>query len=164
MGSAEGYNGDGNEPYGVGFNNDNSDTNPFLFEGYETGFMKKNRENEKNWSLLDESFIPPPPPVEEIDYKPRLSFEEQNKIQQQRAMEVGIIESVGDLDKLVKSQIKVDYPWFNDDFGGEFVFEDVVEALTIYKSIYGTFKDMNLDEFIVPDTLNPSNSDLDFAN
>lgn len=43
------------------------------------------------------------------------------------------------------------HPWFNDDFGGDFVFEDVVEALTIYKSIYGTFEDMDLDEFVVPD-------------
>ena len=43
------------------------------------------------------------------------------------------------------------HPWFNDDFGGDFVFEDVVEALTVYKSFHGTFENMDLDEFVVPD-------------
>jgi len=50
----------------------------------------------------------------------------------------------------VKGHIEMEHPWFNDDFGGEFVFEDVVEALTVYKSIYGTLENIDLDEFVVP--------------
>jgi hypothetical protein len=41
-------------------------------------------------------------------------------------------------------------PWYNDDFGGDFVFEDVVEALTVYKSIYGDFSGLENEEFVVP--------------
>ena len=40
-------------------------------------------------------------------------------------------------------------PWRNDDFGGDFVFEDVVEALTQYKELYGHFEDIEENEFVV---------------
>jgi hypothetical protein len=51
-------------------------------------------------------------------------------------------------------------PWFNDDFGDDFVFGDVVEALEIYKSIYGSFESLHDDlDFVVPE---PSfGSDID---
>lgn len=50
-----------------------------------------------------------------------------------------------------KGNREKDIPWFNDDFGQDFVFEDVVEALTLYKSMYGNFSGLiENDEFIVP--------------
>lgn len=51
---------------------------------------------------------------------------------------------------LVKGKRERDIPWFNDDFGGAFVFEDVVEALTLYKSFYGDFSNLTNEEFIIP--------------
>jgi hypothetical protein len=42
-------------------------------------------------------------------------------------------------------------PWRNDDFGGDFVFEDVVDALTLYKDLYGNFDTIEEDEFVVPE-------------
>ena len=41
-------------------------------------------------------------------------------------------------------------PWRNDDFGKDFVFEDVVEALVLYKELYGDFSTIEEDEFVVP--------------
>lgn len=43
-------------------------------------------------------------------------------------------------------------PLYNDDFGEDFVFEDVVEALTLYKAIYGDFSNFTREntDFIVP--------------
>lgn len=51
---------------------------------------------------------------------------------------------------MIKGKREKDIPWFNDDFGGEFVFEDVVEALTLYKTFYGSFSNLTNEEFIVP--------------
>ena len=42
-------------------------------------------------------------------------------------------------------------PWRNDDFGADFVFEDVVEALVLYKELYGSFDGIEEDEFVVPE-------------
>lgn len=47
-------------------------------------------------------------------------------------------------------------PWRNDDFGGDFVFEDVVEALTLYKQLYGNFDDIEETEFVVPEPVEES--------
>lgn len=41
-------------------------------------------------------------------------------------------------------------PWRNDDFGSDFVFEDVVEALVLYKELYGDFESIEEDDFTVP--------------
>ena len=50
-----------------------------------------------------------------------------------------------------KGKREKNIPWFNDDFGQDFVFEDVVEALTVYKSLYGNFSGLiENDEFVVP--------------
>jgi hypothetical protein len=43
-----------------------------------------------------------------------------------------------------------DIPWFNDDFGNDFVFEDVVEALTLYKTFYGGFSNFTDEDFVIP--------------
>lgn len=47
-------------------------------------------------------------------------------------------------------------PWKNDDFGSGFVFEDVVEALILYKELYGSFDTIEDDEFIVPEPVEES--------
>ncbi len=51
---------------------------------------------------------------------------------------------------LVKGKREKDIPWFNDDFGSAFVFEDVVEALTLYKSFFGDFSNLTTEEFVIP--------------
>lgn len=61
-------------------------------------------------------------------------------------------------------------PWFNDDFGDDFVFEDVVEALTLYKSFYGTFSNFTDEGFVIPvkdETISPfevDDDDVDFMD
>lgn len=47
-------------------------------------------------------------------------------------------------------------PWRNDDFGGDFVFEDVVDALILYKELYGNFDTIEEDEFVVPEPVEES--------
>ena len=49
---------------------------------------------------------------------------------------------------MTKGTINKIIPWFNDDFGDDFVFEDVVEALAFYKDARGSFDDLSTD-FIV---------------
>ncbi len=52
--------------------------------------------------------------------------------------------------RVTKGSIKKSIPWFNDDFGEDFVFEDVVEALTFYKDTFGSFDGLDA-EFVVPE-------------
>jgi len=73
------------------------------------------------------------------------------------AMRVGVIRSYGEGGKrLIKGKIDKRFPWFNDDFGDEFVFEDVVDALKIYHELYGSWKglhhgnDSENEDFAVP--------------
>lgn len=51
---------------------------------------------------------------------------------------------------MTKGSINKVIPWFNDDFGDDFVFEDVVEALNFYKDSYDSFDSLDID-FIVPE-------------
>lgn len=47
--------------------------------------------------------------------------------------------------------LEKEFPWFNDDFGDDFVFEDVVEAFSIYKDMYGDFSNLSVAyDFVVP--------------
>jgi hypothetical protein len=62
---------------------------------------------------------------------------------------------------MTKGKRDKDIPWFNDDFGGEFVFEDVVEALTLYKSFYGDFSNLTNEEFVIPVIGDPISSPFD---
>jgi hypothetical protein len=52
--------------------------------------------------------------------------------------------------RIVKGKQEQDIPWFNDDFGADWEFEDVVEALTLYKSFYGDFSNFTNEEFVIP--------------
>ena len=53
--------------------------------------------------------------------------------------------------RVVKGKRPKYIPWFNDDFGADFTFEDVVEALTLYKDVYGSFDSIEEDELIIPE-------------
>jgi hypothetical protein len=75
----------------------------------------------------------------------------------QRALESGIIED-SDSKRPTKRKREPDFPWYNDDFGGDFVFEDVVEALTLYKKFYGSFSNLTNDEFVIPFEYEPQPS------
>jgi hypothetical protein len=106
------------------------------------------------WGSLQDDALPSsqfqkPPPVP--DWKPPPTFTENNAKSRQRALDIGIITEVDDKDRVIKSKIQAQHPWFNDDFGGEFVFEDVVEALTLYREFHGNFAGLENDEFVVPE-------------
>mmetsp|Transcript_14484 Transcript_14484/g.21721 ORF Transcript_14484/g.21721 Transcript_14484/m.21721 type:complete len:219 (-) Transcript_14484:12-668(-) len=78
----------------------------------------------------------------------------------QRAIDVGVIESLGQGKRVTKGTIKKEIPWFNDDFGEDFVFEDVVEALTFYKTAFGSFDGLDKD-FVVPEPSFGGEFDID---
>lgn len=84
------------------------------------------------------------------EYKPPQNLAESLAGAAERAMEVGIIEEMDERKRIKKGKRPKNIPWFNDDFGGEFVFDDVVEALTIYKSLHGDFSNLTDGTFIVP--------------
>jgi len=96
------------------------------------------------------------------EYSPPQTLEESLADAKRRAIEVGIIKE-GEGKTLVKGKREKDIPWFNDDFGGDFVFEDVVEALTLYKSFYGDFSNFTNEDFVIPfQGEAPDPFDLDF--
>ena len=109
-----------------------------------------------NWNL-DGARMPdtstmtsPIDPNDSDEYKPPRSWAESLAEATERALEVGIIEGMTPTKRVIKGKREKNIPWFNDDFGGNFVFEDVVEALTIYKSIYGDFSGLTDSDFVVP--------------
>jgi Helicase associated domain len=88
--------------------------------------------------------------AKEEEYKAPRTLEESMVEATARALEVGIIEGLTEKSRVIKGKREKNIPWFNDDFGGDFVFEDVVEALTIFKSLYGDFSSLKDSDFIVP--------------
>ena len=109
-----------------------------------------------NWNL-DGARMPeastmtsPVDPKDNDEYKPPRSWAESLAEATERALEVGIIDGLTPTKRVIKGKREKNIPWFNDDFGGDFVFEDVVEALAIYKSIYGDFTGLTDSEFVVP--------------
>jgi len=87
----------------------------------------------------------------EEEYLPPRTLAESLKEATERAIDVGVIEGMTENKRVIKGKQEKDIPWFNDDFGDAFVFEDVVEAITTYKSIYGDFSNLTeSDEFVVP--------------
>jgi len=76
------------------------------------------------------------------------------------AKSVGVIEDLGQGKRVTKGSIHKEIPWFNDDFGEDFVFEDVVEALTFYKESYGSFDKLDVD-FVVPEPTLGSDFDIE---
>lgn len=120
----------------------------------------KNDNGTPSWGIVGESMaslsrttpteVPPPT---EVEYVPPQTLEESLAIARSRAISVGIILDTGDdISLMKKGKQKKDVPWFNDDFGDNFVFEDVVEALTVYKEMYGDFSNLTVQgsDFMVP--------------
>lgn len=87
----------------------------------------------------------------EEDYTPERTLAESMTEARARAKEVGIIEGITANNRVIKGKREKDIPWFNDDFGDDFVFDDVLEALTLYKSLYGDFSNITINfDFVVP--------------
>jgi len=106
----------------------------------------------------------------EVEYQPELTLGESLADAKRRAIEAGIIEETESNKHFKKGKRSRDIPWFNDDFGDDFVFEDVVEALTLYKSFYGSFSNFTDESFVIPakdETVSPFDvpeDDLDFMD
>ena len=73
----------------------------------------------------------------EEEYVEERTLEQSLQEATDRALDVGVIEGLTPNKRVIKGKQTKDIPWFNDDFGEDFVFEDVVEALTVYKAMYG---------------------------
>eukprot|EP00984_Skeletonema_dohrnii_P012297 scaffold4978_cov122-Skeletonema_dohrnii-CCMP3373.AAC.4 len=84
------------------------------------------------------------------------SFNETLEEMAEVAMSVGIMERWTPQKRVVKGARPKYVPWRNDDFGADFVFEDVVEALTLYKELYENFDSIEEDEFVVPEPVEES--------
>jgi len=96
------------------------------------------------------------------DYEAPRTLGESLGAARERALEAGVIEDT-DSKRPTKRKREPEIPWFNDDFGGYFVFEDVVEALTLYKKGYGDFSNLTSGEFVIPVKDEPEHSfDDDF--
>uniref|UniRef100_A0A7S4SEJ8 Helicase-associated domain-containing protein n=1 Tax=Ditylum brightwellii TaxID=49249 RepID=A0A7S4SEJ8_9STRA len=88
---------------------------------------------------------------DEVQYNPPKNLTTSLKRAEEMAKSVGVIRGRDERNRVLKGFVEKQIPWFNDDFGGDFVFEDVVEALTLYKEIYGDFSGLDDDSFVVPD-------------
>jgi len=88
--------------------------------------------------------------MKEDDYVPPRTLEESLSEATERALECGVIEGLTENRRVIKGKREKNIPWYNDDFGDDFVFEDVVEALTLYKSMYGDFSNLTNSDFVVP--------------
>jgi hypothetical protein len=84
------------------------------------------------------------------EYNPPRTLAESLSEATERALDVGIIVGVTPNKRVIKGKRDKNIPWFNDDFGDDFVFEDVVEALISYKTIYGDFSSLVDSDFVVP--------------
>merc|ERR1719329_689818 len=54
------------------------------------------------WDMLGEELIPTESQVEDVDWKPPPDFADTNILAQKRAIEVGIVKSIGEHDSIVK--------------------------------------------------------------
>jgi len=98
----------------------------------------------------------------EDEYEAPRTLGESLRAARERALQAGVIEDT-DSKRPTKKQREPEIPWFNDDFGGYFVFEDVVEAFTLYKQNYGDFSNLTAGEFVIPVKEEPEHSfDDDF--
>lgn len=85
------------------------------------------------------------------EYKPPMNLADSLAAAAERAADVGVIERMTEEKRIIKGKREKNIPWFNDDFGDEFVFDDVVEALSVYKSLYGDFSNLTADStFTIP--------------
>jgi len=100
-------------------------------------------------SLLEEQ-------KEDNKYAPKKSFNETLEEMAEMAMSIGIMDRWTPNKRVVRGARHKYVPWRNDDFGTDFVFEDVVEALVLYKELYGSFDGVEEDQFVVPEPVEES--------
>eukprot|EP00978_Attheya_sp_CCMP212_P041577 scaffold240247_cov62-Attheya_sp.AAC.1 len=100
----------------------------------------------------DENMAPQTPEEPEDVYRAPVDLRTSLQQAKEMAISVGVIKAIPEENRYSKGKIEREIPWFNDDFGADFVFEDVVEALTVYKSIHGSFDALlEDDQFVVPE-------------
>jgi hypothetical protein len=58
--------------------------------------------------------------------------------------------------RVVKGARNKYVPWRNDDFGSDFVFDDVVDGLKLYKELNGNFDSIEEENFVVPEPVEES--------
>mmetsp|Transcript_27221 Transcript_27221/g.56200 ORF Transcript_27221/g.56200 Transcript_27221/m.56200 type:complete len:961 (+) Transcript_27221:286-3168(+) len=93
---------------------------------------------------------------DETVYATKKSFNETLEEMAEVAQSVGIMEGWTKNKRVIKGKNQKFVPWRNDDFGGDFVFDDVVEALKLYKELHGNFDDIEEDGFVVPEPVGES--------
>ena len=111
-----------------------------------------------SWDLegahMPETAAMPPDEAHSISaaYQPPRTLADSLREAEQMALECGVIEGMTPNKRVIKGKREKDIPWFNDDFGDDFVFEDVVEALSVYKSMYdGDWSNLTASgDFVIP--------------
>ena len=53
--------------------------------------------------------------------------------------------------RILKGKREKPFAWYIDDYGDDFVFEDVVEALSVYKDMHDSYDGLDDEAFVVPD-------------
>lgn len=96
----------------------------------------------------------------EETYQPPKNLTESLNAAKEMAISVGVVDPSGTGKRVTKGKIHKAIPWFNDDFGDDFVFGDVVEALQLYKDIHGNFDGLDDKDFVVPEPV--FTADIDF--
>eukprot|EP00536_Pseudo-nitzschia_multiseries_P016115 jgi/Psemu1/247332/estExt_Genewise1.C_10210009 len=135
-------------------NSDSDETQGQPTWGLEAGRELDRLPNNNNRDVSEQEF--------DEDYEAPRTLGESLGAARVRALEAGVIEDT-DSKRPTKRKREPDIPWFNDDFGGYFVFEDVVEALTLYKKGYGDFSNLTSGELVIPVRDEPEHSfDDDF--
>ena len=59
--------------------------------------------------------------------------------------------TLSDENRILKGKREKPFAWYIDDYGDDFVFEDVAEALAVYKDMNGNFDGLDDEDFVVPD-------------
>jgi len=93
---------------------------------------------------------------DESKYAVKKSFNETLDEMAEMAISIGIMERWTSNKRVVKGARHKYVPWRNDDFGSDFMFEDVVDGLILYKELYGSFDSIEEDEFVVPEPVEES--------
>lgn len=149
---------------------DASDENFADLFGAEFGFMNMDADTvdgspadaKPSWAFegggdLQDLAKPPPEEDKDDEFLTRRTLQESLDEAVERAKDVGIIEGLTPSRRVIKGRQDKNIPWFNDDFGDDFVFEDVVEALTVYKSLYGDFSNLTqAEDFVIPSRVEPT--------
>lgn len=116
--------------------------------------------SQPTWAFEDDLNQEQVEPKPEDEFRPPKELATTMAEVSEMALSVGIIEGMTESNRVIKGKIKKKIPWFNDDFGDDFVFEDVVEAITFYKDTNKGFEGLD-GEFVVPDSFGGGPFDVD---